>query len=104
MTSLPTQRAECAQVVHKACHEKVIAKCPGAEDFGHTIRTRNEQLQQRFNIDMPHRFKEKTFKRPTFCDHCGSLLWGIFKQGVSCDVCNTHCHRRCTKFIVRDST
>jgi len=39
---------------------------------------------QRFNINVPHRFQEHNYKRFTFCDHCGSMLYGIMSQGLRC--------------------
>ncbi|MEJ1284448.1 hypothetical protein NN561_015433 [Cricetulus griseus] len=42
--------------------------------------------KERFKIDMPHRFKVYNYKSPTFCEHCGTLLWGLARQGLKCDV------------------
>ncbi|CAJ0937750.1 unnamed protein product, partial [Mesorhabditis belari] len=85
----------CSASVHKKCHDKLLTQCPGsAKNTKETIA-----LKERFKVDIPHRFKVYNFKSPTFCDHCGSMLYGLFKQGLRCEVCNVACHHKCEKLI-----
>lgn len=53
-------------------------------------------IKTRFNINLPHKFKTKTYTHPTFCNHCGSLLWGFIRQGQHCTLCGINAHKRCT--------
>ncbi|XP_064211168.1 putative protein kinase C delta type homolog isoform X4 [Tribolium castaneum] len=83
----------CQTAVHKRCHDKLLGKCPeSGRESESTI-----YLRERFKIDLPHRFKIHTFMSPTFCDHCGSLLYGIYKQGLKCEDCDVNCHKKCEK-------
>uniref|UniRef100_A0A8C5FJN5 Protein kinase C n=1 Tax=Gadus morhua TaxID=8049 RepID=A0A8C5FJN5_GADMO len=55
--------------------------------------------KERFKIDMPHRFKVYNYKSPTFCQHCGTLLWGLAKQGLKCEECCMNVHHKCQKKV-----
>ncbi|CAI8002435.1 Protein kinase C delta type [Geodia barretti] len=46
---------------------------------------------------MPHRFKVHNFLGPSFCDMCGQMMHGIFRQGAKCTACGVSCHIRCQK-------
>ena len=50
-------------------------------------------------MNVPHRFVVHNYKRFTFCDHCGSLLYGLIKQGLQCETCNMNVHHRCQKNV-----
>ncbi|KAK3102892.1 hypothetical protein FSP39_014744 [Pinctada imbricata] len=85
----------CNCAVHKKCHEKILGSCPGsAKDSRET-----KMMSERFNINVPHRFKIHNYMSPTFCDHCGTLLYGLFRQGLKCEVCGINCHKKCEKFM-----
>ncbi|CAB4061628.1 PRKCE [Lepeophtheirus salmonis] len=56
----------------------------------------------RFKINVPHRFAVHTYGRFTWCDHCGSLLYGLYRQGLQCQVCYTNVHKRCQKNIANN--
>lgn len=136
----------CTCVVHKRCHTSVVTKCPGMKDeviqhrfsFNTSLSNRFlicliSKLQtqastsgQRFNVNVPHRFVIHSYKRFTFCDHCGSLLYGLIKQGLQCEgivvffnqiikcgsddvfirfvsvACNINVHKRCQKNVANN--
>lgn len=75
----------CSMVLHKRCHEQVVSECPGAKGKVKQQEKNDTELSQRFNINMPHRFKTHTYHKPTFCCHCGTLLWGLYSQGSQCE-------------------
>nr|XP_046240490.1 protein kinase C, delta b isoform X2 [Scatophagus argus] len=82
---------QCNAAIHKKCIEKIIGRCTGT-----AANSRDTVFQkERFKIDMPHRFKYYNYKSPTFCDHCGSLLWGLYRQGLKCEECGMNVHSYC---------
>ncbi|KAI8424678.1 hypothetical protein MSG28_006633 [Choristoneura fumiferana] len=92
----------CTCVVHKRCHSSVVTKCPGMKEEQHGGGGVSVSGGQRFNVNVPHRFVVHSYKRFTFCDHCGSLLYGLIKQGLQCEVCSMNVHKRCQKNVANN--
>uniref|UniRef100_A0AAQ4PSY6 Protein kinase C n=1 Tax=Gasterosteus aculeatus aculeatus TaxID=481459 RepID=A0AAQ4PSY6_GASAC len=85
---------QCNAAIHKKCIDKIIGRCTGT-----AANSRDTVFQkERFKIDMPHRFKTHNYMSPTFCDHCGSLLWGLVKQGLKCEDCAMNVHHNNDSF------
>jgi len=87
----------CSQVVHKKCHLSVLTDCRVKK--AENVEEEYNHASGRFSINVPHRFKIHNYKRPTFCSHCGSLLYGLFRQGLKCEVCGLNVHRRCERNV-----
>ncbi|XP_026743205.1 protein kinase C isoform X3 [Trichoplusia ni] len=92
----------CTCVVHKRCHSSVVTKCPGMKEEVRQQSAVGVSGGQRFNVNVPHRFVVHSYKRFTFCDHCGSLLYGLIKQGLQCEVCSMNVHKRCHKNVANN--
>lgn len=88
----------CASVVHNKCYEKILTKCAGNTD-SKQVETNKQKETERFKIDVPHKFNSKSYRFPTFCDHCGQLLVGLFNQGLKCESCGYNCHKNCMKNV-----
>ncbi|KAJ8037439.1 Protein kinase C delta type [Holothuria leucospilota] len=87
---------ECRMAVHRRCYENVVGKCleaKGGED-------NNENQTEDEPAGKAHTFEVYTFKTPTFCCHCGSLLWGCCSQGLKCKECKFNVHHRCKERAV----
>ncbi|KAF7251916.1 Protein kinase C eta type [Varanus komodoensis] len=82
----------CTCVVHKRCHHLIVTACTCQND---SKKMDAKISEQRFGINIPHKFRIHNYKVPTFCDHCGSLLWGIMRQGLQCKICKMNVHIRC---------
>lgn len=78
----------CSFVLHKRCCQFVTFSCPGAETGANAE-----------GLESAHPFKVRTYTSPTFCDHCGSLLYGLYHQGVQCEDCQMNVHKRCIKLL-----
>ncbi|XP_069578360.1 protein kinase D4 [Brachyistius frenatus] len=50
----------------------------------------------------PHILVVHSYRSPTFCHHCGEMLWGLVRQGLKCDGCGLDFHKRCAFHLPND--
>ncbi|KAK9524894.1 hypothetical protein VZT92_017258 [Zoarces viviparus] len=50
----------------------------------------------------PHTLVVQSYRTPTFCHHCGEMLWGLVRQGLKCDGCGLDFHKRCAFLLPND--
>lgn len=48
---------------------------------------------KKIHLHKGHHFVIYTYSHPTWCGHCGGLLWGIVKQGWKCIDCGFDIHK-----------
>ncbi|XP_076580557.1 protein kinase D4 isoform X2 [Chaetodon auriga] len=50
----------------------------------------------------PHSLVVQSYRAPTFCHHCGEMLWGLVRQGLKCEGCGLDFHKRCAFQLPND--
>ena len=91
----------CTQVIHKKCLNNVVTICAGETNSSvvHPVNHEIDEAIAGLKLEVPHSWKGKTYHKLTFCEHCGSLLWGLYNQGMQCRSCKMDVHRRCLKRV-----
>ncbi|XP_037525410.1 calcium-independent protein kinase C [Rhipicephalus sanguineus] len=88
----------CTCVVHKRCHAMVITRCTSTSESIDDELAAGSEL----NANNPHQFAVRSYRRPTFCDHCGTILTGLTEQGVHCKACRLNVHKRCQRNVANN--
>ena len=84
--------------VHTKCIENVMTKCMKSAQQSRSPSTMGPSS---IKVNIPHKWRAKTFAWPTMCTHCGQLIKGIFKQGLQCKDCKITAHKKCKDLIGR---
>ncbi|EDQ85796.1 uncharacterized protein MONBRDRAFT_34036 [Monosiga brevicollis MX1] len=78
---------DCGLAVHERCHAQLLVPCAGLD------------IELGQEASRPHKFQVKSYTTPTFCQHCGQMLYGLLRQGVQCSECHVNAHRSCSQSI-----
>lgn len=58
-----------------------------------------EESKKKMSNTSIHQFLVRTFSSPTKCNHCTSLMVGLTRQGVVCEICGFACHTVCCQRV-----
>ncbi|XP_058458205.1 serine/threonine-protein kinase Genghis Khan isoform X2 [Malaya genurostris] len=98
------------QQVHQMHHSNYSMESEEGDvedNRGHSLSSSKSNLSDHslsmHSVMMPkqkvHQFLVRTFSSPTKCNHCTSLMVGLTRQGVVCELCGFACHMICCQKV-----
>lgn len=82
----------CNAMCHQRCLKSTSYNCRKKKIPDSGIETNKPNHE--------HRFEKTTFLHPTYCDHCGVMIMGFYKQGLECKAgCKMKAHDDCKDLI-----
>ncbi|KAI6652682.1 Serine /threonine protein kinase [Oopsacas minuta] len=86
------QCLQCGYVLHRHCVDLVAFNCPKSAKGIQVLKKGEGKV---------HNFQVHSYGKFTFCDHCGQLLYGLFRQGYQCSdqECGCNVHSYCKPFV-----
>ena len=60
-----------------------------------SLQQQQQVIQRPTEASKTHQFLIRTFSSPLKCNHCTSLMVGLTRQGVVCEICGFACHLHC---------
>ncbi|KAG2218106.1 hypothetical protein INT45_000029 [Circinella minor] len=91
------QVMRCAVSCHMACHKdcciRMAARCISGE-----LSAQNDE-EDEFKYNIPHRFENITLIGTNWCSHCGLILPLGYRGAKKCTECGIICHSSCKVFV-----
>ncbi|XP_011291826.2 serine/threonine-protein kinase Genghis Khan isoform X6 [Musca domestica] len=73
--------------------------CKSTDTQHHHQQQQQQQQTPSMHKQKIHQFLVRTFSSPTKCNHCTSLMVGLTRQGVVCEICGFACHTNCCQKV-----
>lgn len=90
-----------SKYAHKAAKDNLSSKTSTMNDDIRSESSLNyeESKKKTSGNTSIHQFLVRTFSSPTKCNHCTSLMVGLTRQGVVCEICGFACHTVCCQRV-----